>query len=137
MNVLGRISDIFDKYASIQTKSSTINKSIISLIDKIKNKDIDGIIIKNRLDEEIFLQNKSLNKILDYKDILSKENYKVEVQKTEKGYITTISYTKKFESLKELEKFYDSLKDKAMVRKDFKSMSLEVSIRYETVNNKN
>lgn len=139
INVYNNMLNLLDKYNYVKSKSNTVNALINNLLEKVKDKDIDGIIIKNQFDNQIYLQTKSLNTIKDHKDKLTNQNSKVELRRTEKGYMIVITYTKSFDSPKEVEKYVASLNrvNNVQIKKDLDKKSIEVLISYETVNTKN
>lgn len=120
-----------DEFLEIQAKASEVNLKIKNLVETLEDKDIETLNLKNKLSIENYNQNKAINSLLKYQDLLKEDNLKITVTKTEKGFQVSLNLKKKFSSFQEMERFCDKYSKIASISKNYNDKSVEVVLSYD------
>ncbi|MCX7738202.1 MAG: hypothetical protein N2Z80_02135 [Hydrogenothermaceae bacterium] len=123
-------ADIFDKYLYLKDKELQLNKDVAYIKDRVKIENIQILEERNSIITSRLYQSRVFNRLLKYTDFFTEENLKISIDRADKGYIAELTFSKNFNSIKEVERFYEQNKDKMSLSKDYKSMMVEAKIIY-------
>lgn len=131
INLYLESSKVYYKFVRLEQESAVVNRKISDINNKIKDKDIDSIILMNKMVGEISLQAKAIYKISEFSDLLRTRPFELSIYKLQNSVKVSVKFTEKFADLSSMEKFCNSLPKVANCEKYYETKSVNVLLNFE------